>query len=71
VNLEEISELAQHLSIRERMVAALRDGAMGLEALAEEVEAKPASVERIARRNRARFQLLPGSRVGLLERRAL
>ena len=61
-------DLAAQMSIRQRMAAVLRKGAMAPEEIARELEAKPETVNRTARRYKNLFVLLPGGKWGLLER---
>lgn len=58
--LLEHEELAAHASIGDRMVYALRRGAMDTNALAEAVDAKPETVARIARRHPTITALVAG-----------
>jgi hypothetical protein len=64
-------DLARKLTVRQRMAALLRKGAMMPEALAEEIEAEAETVKRTARRYKDLFVMIPGGRVGLVEKRAL
>jgi AAA domain len=63
------SDLATKLTMRQRMAYLLRGGAMTIEALAEEIEAKPETIKRTAYRNKGLFIVMEGGRVGLLDRR--
>jgi hypothetical protein len=62
-------DLAAKLTVRQRMAYLLRGGAMTMEQLAEEIDAKPETIERTAYRNKGLFIVMEGGRVGLLERR--
>jgi hypothetical protein len=63
-------DLAGQLTIRQRMMALLRKGAMAQDVIAEEIEADVETVKRTARRYKNLFILLQGGRLGLVERRA-
>ena len=69
VDVADIPDLAGQLSVRQRMASLLRHGAMDPEELASELQADPETVKRTARRYRQQFTVLPGGRLGLLERR--
>ena len=62
-------DLAGKLTVRQRMAYLLRGGAMTMKQLAEEINAKPETIERTAYRNKGLFIVMEGGRVGLLERR--
>jgi hypothetical protein len=64
-------ELAGKLTVCQRMMRLLRSGAMETSLIAEEIEAKVETVERTARRYKGQFKVLPGGRIGLLEKRTL
>ncbi len=64
-------DLAGQLSVRQRMSYLLSKGPMTPEAIAEEIGAKVDTVERTLRRYKNQFIVLPGGRIGLLEKRAL
>ena len=68
VNVADVSDLAGHLSIRQRMVHVLRRGSLSPEAVANEVDASLETVKREVRRRKGTFTLLPGGKVALLER---
>lgn len=70
VDLADVQDLAAHLSVRQRMAALLRRGAMSPEAVAEQIQADQETVKRTARRYREQFIILPGGDLGLTERRA-
>ena len=59
-------DLAGQLSIRQRMAALLGKQALTPAEIAEEIEAKPDTVERTARRYKDQFVIIPGGRIGLL-----
>ena len=50
VDLADVSDLASKLTIYERITAALKSGPMTIAALAEDIDAKPATVEKTVRR---------------------
>ncbi len=70
VALADIPDLAARLPVRQRMLQALRQGALSPEVLAEEIGAGIETVKRTARRYREQFTVLDGGQLGLLERRA-
>jgi hypothetical protein len=61
-------EFAKQLSVRQRMVAALKRGGMDVDAIAEEIEAEPETVRRTIRRYKDQFTVIEGGKVGLLAR---
>jgi hypothetical protein len=63
-------DLAAKLTVRQRMAYLLRGGAMTVKQLAEEIDAKPDTIERTAYRNKGLFIVMEGGRVGLQERKA-
>jgi hypothetical protein len=63
-------DLAGQLTVRQRMTALLRRGAMTPEAVADEIEAEVETVKRTARRYKDLFIVIPDGRLGLLEKRA-
>jgi len=63
-------ELAGKLSTRQRMFALLRKRPMTPEQLAEEIEAEVDTVQRVARRYKNLFVVIPDGRLALLERSA-
>jgi len=63
-------DLASKLSVRQRMAALLRKGAMAPEEIAAQIEADVETVKRTARRYKEMFVVIPGGRFGLLERSA-
>lgn len=70
VNVADTPDLAAGLSVRHRMLHALRSGALSPELLAEEVQATADTVKRTARRYKQQFTVLEGGKLGLLERRS-
>ncbi|MGE0450213.1 MAG: hypothetical protein AB7Q29_11595 [Vicinamibacterales bacterium] len=70
VNVADVSDLAGHLSVRQRMAHLLSRGAMSAELVASEIEADVETVKRTARRYKAQFTVLPGGTLALLERRS-
>jgi DNA-directed RNA polymerase specialized sigma24 family protein len=69
VDLASVDSLSQHLSIRQRMAAALRQGEVDVEELAEQMDVKAETLRRTARRYKKQFRLLAGGRLGLAEDR--
>jgi hypothetical protein len=67
-DVQDCPDLAQLLTVRERMTSALRRGAIEPKALAEEIDAKAETVTRIARRNKGLFVILDGGRLGLRDK---
>jgi hypothetical protein len=65
VDVADVADLAGQLSVRQRMVSALRRGSMLSEELASAIEANVDTVERTARRYRKQFIALPGGALGL------
>ena len=66
-NVADSPELSKKLSVRQRMIAALKRGALAPEAVAEEIEADLETVKRTVRRYSKIFIVLSDSKVGLLE----
>ena len=64
----DIPDLAEKMSIRQRMVHLLRAGEMSVEKLADDIEADIETVRRTARRHKGLFTLLEGGKVALLQR---
>jgi hypothetical protein len=60
------ADLAEKLSVRERMAHMLKRGAFGYDHIADEIGAEPETVRRTARRYRKQFVIIDGGRVGLL-----
>lgn len=58
-------ELAQQLSVRQRMEYLLKPGAMSVDGIAAQLEAKPDTISRTVRRYRNRFVIIDGGRIGL------
>lgn len=69
VKVEDVPDLAASLTVRQRMFAVLRHGAMSLEAIAAEIDAKPDTISRTARRYSHQFTVIDGGRVALSENR--
>jgi DNA-directed RNA polymerase specialized sigma24 family protein len=69
-DVSDTPELASLLTVRQRMVAVLRRGAVAPEQIAQEIEAKVETVERTARRCKNLFILLASGKLGLKESRA-
>ncbi|MGO9094762.1 MAG: hypothetical protein ACLQGV_06020 [Bryobacteraceae bacterium] len=65
------SDIASQLSVRQRMVAALRRGPLTFEQIAEETDAEVKTVKRESYRYKNCFVVIPGGKVGLVERRPL
>lgn len=63
-------DLAATMSVRQRMAALLRRGALSPEAVAEEIDADVETVRRTVRRYRNLFVVIPDGRLGLLEKTA-
>jgi hypothetical protein len=63
-------DLAAKLTIRQRMAALLRKGAMAPERIADEIDADPETVKRTVRRHKKVFIVLEGGRVGLFDPRS-
>jgi hypothetical protein len=61
-------ELAEKLSIKQRLTYALRNGRKDLRAVADEIEADPDSVRRTVARYKGQFTLIEGGKVGLSQR---
>ena len=61
-------ELSEKLSLQERMAHLLKRGPMKKTAVAEELDAKIETVDRVSRRHKERFIVLDGGKVGLLQK---
>jgi hypothetical protein len=61
-------DLARRLTVRQRMTALLRKGAMAPDEIAREIDAQPETVTRTARRHKGLFVTLPDGRIGLFQR---
>lgn len=61
-------ELAEKMTIRQRMIHLLRGGALPVEQVAEEIEAEPNTIYRTVSRHKKVFKLLNGGKVALLQR---
>lgn len=62
-------ELAEKLSVRQRMAALLRRGALRVEEIANEIDADVETVKRTQRRYKEQFVVIPDGRFALLEKR--
>ena len=69
VDVADMADLAGQLPVRQRLVHALRHGAMNPEELASEVDAKLETIRREVRRNKGQFIVLNGGKIGLAETR--
>jgi hypothetical protein len=70
IDVADVSDLASHLSVRQRMAHLLRRGAMSPDLIADEIGADVETVRRTARRYRKQFVVIPGGNLALLERGA-
>ncbi|MBA3887604.1 MAG: AAA family ATPase [Acidobacteria bacterium] len=70
VNVADVSDLAGHLSVRQRMAHLLRRGAMSPELVADELGADLETVKRTVRRYKQQFTVIPGGNLALMEKRA-
>ncbi|MGA7239699.1 MAG: hypothetical protein WBY44_28730 [Bryobacteraceae bacterium] len=61
-------DLAEKMTVRQRMGCLLRRGSMTIEDLAAELDAKPETIERTAYRNKSSFVVLQGGKIGLVDR---
>ncbi len=66
-DLARVPDLAAKLSIRQRMVMALRGGALSRAKLAEQIDANEETVKRTANRDKRNFVILDGGFIGLRE----
>lgn len=64
-NPADTPDLAEHMTVRERMMHLLRGGALSVDDVAKEIEATPASVYKTVQRHGRLFTLLEGGKVGL------
>ena len=69
VSVADVSDLAGHLSVRQRMAHRLSRGALTPEVLADEIQADTDTVKRTARRYKTQFVVLQGGNLALAERR--
>jgi hypothetical protein len=69
-NPADTPDLAQKMTIRQRMYEVLRKGSMPIEDLAQEIEADPDSIRRTAVRHKTVFRIFEGGKVALLQRDA-
>lgn len=68
-DVRDCPDMAESMTIRQKMASALRRGAAEPKALAEEIDAKTETVTRIARRYKEQFVILEGGKLGLYDRR--
>jgi hypothetical protein len=61
-------DLAEKMTIRERMIHLLKSGAVMVDDLAESVDAKPDTIRKTVKRHSRTFTLLEGGQVALLQR---
>jgi hypothetical protein len=61
-------DLAQKMTIRQRMIHVLKKGSMDIKTLADEIDAEPDSVRRTAVRHKAVFRIFEGGNISLLQR---
>lgn len=66
-DVRDTPELAETMSVRQRMLAVLRHGAMSPEAIAIEIDARVDTIKREARRYSNQFTVIDGGLVALLE----
>jgi 5S rRNA maturation endonuclease (ribonuclease M5) len=64
-NPADTPELADKLSIRQRLAYALRNGCKDLQQVALEIDAEPDTVRRTLRRYKTQFTIIEGGKVGL------
>jgi len=69
-DVRDCPDMAQSMTVRERMASALRHGATEPKALADEIDAKAETVTRIARRYKGQFMILDGGKLGLRDKRS-
>jgi hypothetical protein len=70
-DVRECPDMAGSMTVRQRMAAVLRHGAMEAGSVAKEIDSKHETVTRIARRYKGQFVILDGGKVGLLSRESL
>jgi DNA-binding transcriptional ArsR family regulator len=70
VEVADNADLASGLSVRLRMVHALRGGSLSAEELASQIDAEPETVRRTARRYRDQFATLPGGQLTIQPKRS-
>lgn len=68
-DVAETPELAEKLSVRQRMEHLLRHGARAVDEIAAEIDATAETVTRTARRHKQRFTVLNGGKIALFDRR--
>lgn len=61
-------DLAEKMTIKQRMMRLLRGGALPVEQVAEDLEARPDTIQRTIRRHKNIFTVLDGGQVALLQR---
>ena len=61
-------DLALKMSVRQRMISALRHGALSPDEIAGKIDAEPDTVRRTFRRYKSIFTVLPGGQIGLVQR---
>ena len=59
-------QIAPKLTVQQRMAHLLRVGSMPAECIAEEIDSTAETVCRTARRNKNKFVVLEGGKIGLL-----
>ncbi len=64
----DVPDLAEKLTVREKLLHVLRGGAMPVEELADTISEKPDTVRRTVSRHKGIFTLLDGGKVALLQR---
>jgi hypothetical protein len=67
-NPADTPDLAEKMTVRQRMDHLLRGGALAIEDIAKEIEAEPATISRTVRRYKRQFTLIEGGKVALLQR---
>jgi hypothetical protein len=67
-NPADTPDLAEKMSLRQRMAHLLRHGEMALDAISDTLEAKPDTVRRTVGRYRQQFTIIEGGKVALLQR---
>jgi hypothetical protein len=67
-DVRDCPEMAESMTVRQRMASVLRRGATEPKALADEIDAKAETVTRIARRYKGQFIILDGGKLGLRDR---
>jgi hypothetical protein len=67
-DVRDCPEMAQSMTVRQRMASVLRRGATEPKSLADEIDAKAETVTRIARKHKAQFVVLDGGKLGLRDK---